>query len=125
MTDALKRLESVLLQAATATPRFPPSSRYASVAVASLKAPGRPAIAYLYRRFVPPPTAFAIVRDHIVEQGDRLDLLAHTELGDAELFWRLCDANGGVRPRELTLVLGRRLRITLPEGVPGAEAVNG
>ena len=41
-------------------------------------------------------------------------------LGDPEQFWRIADANramrpGGARPTPV----GRRLRITLPEGVPG------
>jgi hypothetical protein len=35
------------------------------------------------------------------------------------LSWRLCDANGAMRPDELTETPGRRLRITLPEGIPG------
>jgi hypothetical protein len=33
-----------------------------------------------------------------VVQGDRLDNLAARYFGDAELYWRLCDANGAVRP---------------------------
>ena len=36
--------------------------------------------------------------------------------------WRICDANGALRPEELTELIGRRLRITLPEGVPGAPS---
>ena len=38
-------------------------------------------------------------------------------LGDPELFWRLCDANVAMRPAELTETIGRRLHITLPEGM--------
>ena len=41
-------------------------------------------------------------------------------LGDPEQFWRVCDANRAMRPDELTETIGRRLRITLPEGIPGA-----
>ena len=54
-------------------------------------------------------------------QGDRLDNLAARYLGDPEQFWRLCDANGAMRPDELTQTSARRLRITLPEGVPGVR----
>ena len=35
-----------------------------------------------------------------------------------------CDANGAMQPDELTETVGRRLRITLPEGITGAVAVN-
>ncbi len=50
--------------------------------------------------------------------GERLDLIAARYLGDPEQSWRQCDANGAVRPEELEEV-GRRVRITLPEGIPG------
>jgi hypothetical protein len=52
-------------------------------------------------------------------EGDRRDLLAAHHAGDAELWWRLADANSVVDPRDLTQPVGRRLRVTLPEGVPG------
>jgi hypothetical protein len=61
----------------------------------------------------------ALLQEHEVTQGDRLDNITHRYLGDPEQFWRLCDANGAMRPEELE-VPGRRLRITLPDGVPGA-----
>ena len=50
-----------------------------------------------------------------------LSQIAAQELGDSELFWRLCDANGALRPDELTAEPGRAIRITLPEGIPGAS----
>ena len=50
----------------------------------------------------------------------RLDNLAAEYLGDPEQFWRICDANGVLRPDELTDTIGRRIRITLPDGIPGA-----
>jgi hypothetical protein len=53
-----------------------------------------------------------------VTQGDRLDNIAAKYLGDPEQFWRLCDANGAMRPDALTETIGRWLRITLPEGIP-------
>jgi hypothetical protein len=54
-----------------------------------------------------------------VTQGDRLDNVTARYLGDPEAFWRICDANNAMRPNELTETIGRRLRITLPEGIPG------
>jgi hypothetical protein len=57
----------------------------------------------------------------VVFQGDRLDNIAALYLGDPEQFWRICDANAAMRPNELTETIGRRLRITLPEGIPGTS----
>jgi hypothetical protein len=118
MTEPLAHLEALLTQATT-PPRFPPNSRYHAVPTAQLVLPGGRVIVYLRRRVVPPPEAFATLRVHAVVQGDRLDNLAAEHLGDPELFWRLCDANAALRPDELTEDAGRRLRIPLPEGVPG------
>ena len=60
----------------------------------------------------------SIIGEHVVTQGERLDHIAARYFGDPELFWRLCDANRAMRPEELTETIGRRLGITLPEGVP-------
>jgi hypothetical protein len=121
MNDALKQLNALLTQGGVSMPRFPANSRYHTTPTAELTAPDGRTIVYLRRRFVPQAERFAILREHLVQQGDRLDLLAATYLGDPELFWRLCDANGAIRPDELIETLGRRLRITLPEGIAGAS----
>jgi hypothetical protein len=116
MSDPLQALLQVGLQA----DRFPPNSRYRGVEVAQLERPDGTPIVYLRRRFVPPPERFELVTEHAVLAGDRLDNLAAQYLGDPELFWRLCDANSALHPEELTEKVGRRLRVTLPEGIPGA-----
>jgi len=100
---------------------FPPSSRYHGIEVATRTASdGRP-MAFLRRRFCPQPERLALIREHAVTDSDRLDNLAAAYLGDPLLFWRLCDANRALDPAELTAAVGRRLRITLPEGVPGTS----
>ena len=98
---------------------FPPTSRYHGVETATLIAADGTAIVYLRRRFAPPPDRLTVVQEHAVVDGDRLDNLAAQYLGDPEQFWRLCDANGAMRPDELTETPGRRLRIALPDGMPG------
>jgi len=98
---------------------FPPTSRYHGIETAMLERQGR-TIVYLRRRFVPPPERFVLLQEHLVTEGERPDLLAARYLGDAEQSWRLCDANGVMRPAELTDRVGRVVRITLPEGIPGA-----
>jgi hypothetical protein len=100
--------------------KFPPGSRYNDVEVAQLTLPDGRTVAYLRRRFVPAPESFALLSEHSVRAGERLDQIAATYLGDPEQFWRIADANGAVAPEELTDEPGRRLRITLPAGVPGA-----
>jgi hypothetical protein len=97
---------------------FPISSRYHGIATAIIRSEDQ-SIAYLRRRFVPPPERFTLLQEHAVVEGDRLDTLTAQYLGDPEQFWRICDANGAIRPEELTDTVSRRLRITLPEGIPG------
>ena len=104
---------------ALVTPLFPPTSRYHGIAAAQLTLPDGTTIAYLRRRFVPPPENFALLQEHIVAAGDRLDNLAARYLGDPLQYWRICDANRAMRPDELTATAGLLLRITLPEGIPG------
>jgi hypothetical protein len=120
VTDRSPDVDLVLDPETVGVPRFPPTSRYAGIPMSAMTAADGRVIPYLTRRFVPPAERFAVVREYAIEQGDRLDRLAGAHLGDAELFWRLCDANGAMRPTELTESVGRRIRITLPEGIPGA-----
>jgi len=77
-------------------------------------------VPFLQRRFCPRAEKLALLYEVRVVEGDRRDTLGARHAGDAELWWRLADANGAVDPRELTEPIGRPLRITLPEGVPGA-----
>ena len=98
---------------------FTPNSRYHDIATATVEWPDGRVDVYLRRRFVPPPENFSLLQEHLVVQGDRLDNVTARYLGDPEQFWRVCDANAAMRPDELTETPGRRLRITLPEGLPG------
>ena len=95
------------------------TSRYYGIPTAKLETEDGGKFVYVRRRFVPPPERFELLFEHLVTQGERLDLITAQYLGDPEQFWRLCDANGAIRPDELTETVGRRLRITLPEGIPG------
>lgn len=101
------------------TNNFSPTSRYYGIETTTLETPEGKVIVYLRRRFVPPPERFALLHEHVVKQGERPDNITAQYLGDPEQFWRVCDGNGAMRPEELTETVGRRLRITLPEGIPG------
>jgi hypothetical protein len=76
-------------------------------------------VVYLRRRFLPPPDRFALIREHTVQEGDRLDNVTAQYLGDPLQFWRIADANNAMQPEALTAVPGRKVRITQPEGIPG------
>ena len=97
---------------------FTPNSRYQGIGTGTLITPAGQTIVYVRRRFVPQADQFVSIQQHTVAQGERLDNMATTFLGDPELFWRLCDANNVMRPEELE-VLGRLLLNTLPQGIPG------
>ena len=101
------------------TYNIPPTSRYYGIEVATLETVDGKQIRFLRRRFLPPSAGFAVLREHVVSDGERMDHVAARELGDPEAFWRICDANDAMRPEDLTTVIGRRLRITLPQGIPG------
>ncbi len=102
---------------------FPPTSRYYLVPTATLERPDGKTLVYLRRRFAPQPERMALIQEHVVELGDRLDNVTARYLDDPEQFWRVADANRTLRPEELVEEVGRRLRITLPEGVPGVPDV--
>jgi hypothetical protein len=98
---------------------FPPTSRYFGIETTTIELRDGKTYAYLKRRFLPQPERFTTLQEHVVVQGERIDNITAHYLGDPLQFWRVCDANRAMRPEELTEEIGRRLRITLPEGIPG------
>jgi hypothetical protein len=98
---------------------FPPTSRYHKIDTATMVLPNGRMVTYVRRRIVPQSERFALLQEHTVIDGDRLDNLAASYLGDPEQFWQICDANDAMEPDDLTATPGRRIRITLPEGIPG------
>ncbi len=98
---------------------FAQNSRYSGLEILKQKLPDGREVAYVARRFVPQPERFETLREHAVSEGDRPDNLAAHYMGDPEQFWRLADANNVLNPLEMTSEIGRHIRITLPEGIPG------
>jgi len=95
---------------------FPANSRYQNIETTSLIAADGSEIVYLKRRFLPPALAKDTPVEHTVTQGERLDNITASYLGDPLQFWKLCDANNAMQPDELTAEVGRRLRIPLYNG---------
>lgn len=119
LIDPNAALQALLSGTGAQSSPFGPTSRYHGLEIAKWTRPDGSEVPYLRRRFIPPPESYSLLQEHVVVQGERLDLLAARYLGDPEQFWRICDANGVLDPAELE-VQGRILRITLPAGVPGA-----
>ncbi|MDB5970551.1 MAG: hypothetical protein JWQ90_3001 [Hydrocarboniphaga sp.] len=116
MSDAIQAfLQASGLQAQ----KFPANSRYANVGTTQMSKADGTLLSYLQRRFIPQPERYALLHEHVVVSGDRLDNLAARYFGDPELYWRICDANRAMSPDDLTEAIGRHLRITLQAGVPG------
>ncbi|MFE3389310.1 LysM domain-containing protein [Streptomyces anulatus] len=101
---------------------FELTSRYHGIATEIWTAPDGRTVTYVRRRFLPQPDELAPLGEHVVVGGDRLDLIAARHFGDPDQDWRIADAHRMVRPDDLTATPGRRLRITLPAGLPGIPA---
>ena len=100
---------------------FDPSSRYYAIETAEITLPDGRIVRYVRRRFIAQASRFETLSEHTVAQGERIDNIAALHLGDPLQYWRICDANVVIRPAALAEVPGRRIRITLPEGVPGVK----
>lgn len=117
MSDPSQALQALLQPGGLSTSLFAGNSRYQGIATATLTIPDGQVVTYVLRRFIAPPGQFRLLQEHTVVQGDRLDNIAAKYLGDPEQFWRIADANGAMRPEELTDLIGGKLRITLPQGI--------
>ena len=112
-------LESILLAGSTGVTTFPANSRYHAVETDTLELTDGTSIVYLKRRFIPQPEKMQMIRGYVVQGGDRLDQIAARFLGDPELFWQICDANGAMQPQRLTETAGSRIILAMPAGIPG------
>lgn len=100
---------------------FAPTSRYLNVPVLRYVSSLHPqGVAFLARRFLPRLADMVIATEHIVQGGERTDLLAARYFGNAELNWRIADANGNPDMIALTASAGDRLNIPVPPGAGGA-----
>jgi hypothetical protein len=104
------------------TVHFAPNSRYYGIETSKLETRDGRTVVFVRRRFIPPPERYAGVVEHTVTEGERIDLIAARYLRDPERFWLICDANAATDPAELVATPGRRIRITLPAGVPGVKS---
>jgi len=113
-------IQALLAQTSLQRNLFTSTSRYYGMDTETLTSPDGTTIIYVKRRFLPSPASFQLLQLYTVMQGDRLDNIAAKFLGDPELFWRIADANGAMRPEDLLETVGRQLSITLPQGITGS-----
>lgn len=93
---------------------FPPTSRHHANEILKTELPSGREVSYVERRFLPPHEMLQVVDEHIVGELDRIDNIAAHYFGNGELFWRVCDGNYKLDPREAASVVMRRLNITTP-----------
>jgi hypothetical protein len=117
-------LQSMVQAAAGTGAPTNPSSRYYGTTVEYYTRPDGVQVAYLQRRIIPQPGIYTSTQNYVIVDGDRLDNLAYTFLGDPLLYWMICDANGATDPDELTAQVGSTILIPLASGIP-AGARNG
>ncbi len=94
---------------------FDHTSRYYSLDSGTLTRADGTTVSYVRRRFVPQADDLTLLAEVVVQQGERIDLLAYRTLGDPLLFWRICDGNNAMDPREITEEPGRQVRVPLPQ----------
>lgn len=96
---------------------FSSTSRYAEVPTATMTVTwtdgSQREVTYVKRRLLPRPEDHTLLTEHTVQPGERLDHIAARYLGDADQFWRICDATDVLDPADLEEV-GNRLPISMP-----------
>ena len=114
---AIDPVQALIDAGAIPTSPFAADSRYAGVAFGLYQqSPNDPGIAYVLRRFIPQQRDIPAQFEHIVSAGERPDLLAAQVFGDAELYWRIADANAVTDPFELVDTLAARVIIPTAPG---------
>ena len=93
---------------------FEPTSRYYTLETATYEAPDGRTLTYVRRRFLPQGETLPTLVEVTLTDGDRLDLIAARTIGNAEHFWRICDAENAMNPPDLTSEPGRVLRVPIP-----------
>jgi hypothetical protein len=118
--DATALLQQLFNAGAINQQSYGPESRYYGLPLLTQTTAAGAQISYVSRRFIPPPEDFALLQRYRVKQGDRIDVIAASILGNPLSYWQICDANLALEPDDVTAVPGAFIVITLPAGVPGA-----
>lgn len=93
---------------------FPPNSRYRNVPLATRSTADGGEVTFVGRRIIPALERYRALERRRPESGSRIDDVAADAYGDAEQYWRICDANGDAEPALSTQPEGRLLVIPIP-----------
>lgn len=93
---------------------FARNSRYWGLAIRTRTRPDGTVDSFVARRIIPAMSRYRIPERYRTTDGERIDGVAAATLGDPELYWRICDANGDEEPADAVLPPGRLLGIPLP-----------
>ena len=93
---------------------FPMNSRYYGVALRTRTAEDGSVETFVGRRIIPAIERYGVAGRHRCIAGDRIDRIAADAFGDAEQYWKICDANGDADPAAAAGPPGRLLVIPLP-----------
>lgn len=93
---------------------FDRRSRYYELENLHYDGDGQRPIVFKSRRFLSRDETRPVLWEVEVNDYDRPDLLAARTIQRAELFWRICDANGVMDPFELTERSRRKIRVLMP-----------
>jgi hypothetical protein len=87
-------------------------SRYANCGTDVYETADGTRVLYLRRRFLPAGEDVPSSRDfETIDRSMRLDTVAALTIGDAQQFWRVCDANDALNPFDLLAENEGRLRV--------------
>lgn len=119
MTDPTSLLQQLFAAGAIPRQTFDRDSRYYGLPVlTTTDARGEP-VQYVSRRFIADPKLLAVIQRYRAGQGDRIDVVAASLIGNPLSYWQICDANLAVDPDDVTARPGMFISVTLPPGVPG------
>jgi len=86
---------------------FLDNSRYARVETTAAKTESGGTVVALKLRRLPPVSG----DPHTVQSGERLDVIADSQYGDATRFWHIADANTDLDSRTLTDTVGETILV--------------
>jgi hypothetical protein len=86
---------------------FLDNSRYARVETIETKTGSGSTVVALTLRRLPPVAG----DPHTVQSGERLDVIADAQYGDATRFWHIADANTALDSRTLTETVGESILV--------------
>jgi len=86
---------------------FLDNSRYARVETIDTKTESGSTVVALKLRRLSPVTG----DPHTVQSGERLDVIADAQYGDATRFWHIADANTALDSRTLTDTVGESILV--------------